>query len=310
MYFFADYGSSWIYYIDPASPGTSTQFLINGSSPVDIQVGSDGGLYYLARGGGSPGVYRVIYTAVVVQNIITSTNVLSVSEGSTATFNVRLAINPGGPLTVNAANTFGSASVTVAPALINFTTGNWNVDQLVTVTANADPDVFDNGANITLSSAALAPQTVVVTTLDSNAVANHPTARISLPVNGQTVVGATAEFFGNGTPIPGFATVQADFYIDGVLSSTDAGPGHYHFGGGGHNGWNTTGLTNGTHILRMTVTDNNGVPRTGSHEIAVIVSNAAAGAGGGGGGGGGCGATGLEPFLLLGLLVGLRRFRA
>ena len=54
-YFFADFCSGWIYYIDPASPGTATLFAENISLPVDLKVGADGSLYYLARGAGSIG---------------------------------------------------------------------------------------------------------------------------------------------------------------------------------------------------------------------------------------------------------------
>jgi len=96
---FRDYVSGFIRYLDPASPGSSVAFLTGASSPVDLQVGPDGDLYYLARGG-TQGVYRITYTAVINQEIIVSTDKLTVNEGSTATFNVRLAKNPGAAMAV------------------------------------------------------------------------------------------------------------------------------------------------------------------------------------------------------------------
>ncbi len=54
-YFFADFCSGWIYFIDPANPGTPTPFAQGVSNPVDLKVGQDGSLYYLARGTGSVG---------------------------------------------------------------------------------------------------------------------------------------------------------------------------------------------------------------------------------------------------------------
>ena len=54
-YFFADYCSGWIYFIDPSNPATATQFAMAISSPVDLKTGPDGALYYLARGAGSVG---------------------------------------------------------------------------------------------------------------------------------------------------------------------------------------------------------------------------------------------------------------
>lgn len=57
-YFFADYCSGWIKRIDPTmQPGTPVDFASGISAPVDLKVGSDGALYYLARGSGA--VYRV-----------------------------------------------------------------------------------------------------------------------------------------------------------------------------------------------------------------------------------------------------------
>jgi len=69
-YFFADYGAGFIYVLDPASPGSATEFLQGASGPVDLQVGADGALYYL-NNGAAGGVYKVSYpvqTAPPVQD--------------------------------------------------------------------------------------------------------------------------------------------------------------------------------------------------------------------------------------------------
>jgi glucose/arabinose dehydrogenase len=58
-YFFADLCSGWINRYDVATNGVTT-FASGISSPVDIKIGADGYLYYLARGSGS--VYRVTFT--------------------------------------------------------------------------------------------------------------------------------------------------------------------------------------------------------------------------------------------------------
>ena len=59
QYFFADYCSGWIRLFTPAS-SQATGFATSVSSAVDLAVGPDGYLYYLARGGGS--VVRVVFT--------------------------------------------------------------------------------------------------------------------------------------------------------------------------------------------------------------------------------------------------------
>lgn len=56
-YFFADLCSGWIRVFDP-SAGTATGFATGISGPVDLHVGPDGALYYLAQGSGGQ-VFRV-----------------------------------------------------------------------------------------------------------------------------------------------------------------------------------------------------------------------------------------------------------
>lgn len=57
-YFFADFCSGWIRRLDPAT-NTATGFVEGLSFPVDLQVGPDGNLYYLVRGGGGA-VFKII----------------------------------------------------------------------------------------------------------------------------------------------------------------------------------------------------------------------------------------------------------
>ncbi len=49
-YFYNDYCSGWIRVMDPAT-NTATGFATGISNPVDLKVGPDGSLFYLARGG-------------------------------------------------------------------------------------------------------------------------------------------------------------------------------------------------------------------------------------------------------------------
>jgi glucose/arabinose dehydrogenase len=82
-YFFADFCGGWIRYIDPSSSATTTQFADNISFPVDLKVGPDGALYYLARGAGSVG--KIISSAPqITQQPVNRV----VPVGSTATFTV------------------------------------------------------------------------------------------------------------------------------------------------------------------------------------------------------------------------------
>jgi glucose/arabinose dehydrogenase len=66
-YFFADLCSGWIRVFDP-STSTASGFASGISTPVDLQVGPDGCLYYLAQGG-SGQVFRVSAVAAQPLNI-------------------------------------------------------------------------------------------------------------------------------------------------------------------------------------------------------------------------------------------------
>jgi glucose/arabinose dehydrogenase len=58
-YFFSDFCSGWIHVLDPANGNTVADFATGLTQPVDVQVGRDGSLYYLARNGGR--VRRISY---------------------------------------------------------------------------------------------------------------------------------------------------------------------------------------------------------------------------------------------------------
>jgi glucose/arabinose dehydrogenase len=66
-YFFADLCSGWIRVFDPAA-GTASGFASGIASPVDLQVGPDGCLYYLAQNNGGQ-VFRISATAGQPLNI-------------------------------------------------------------------------------------------------------------------------------------------------------------------------------------------------------------------------------------------------
>ena len=66
-YFFADLCSGWIRVFDPTA-GTATGFATGISSPVDLHVGPDGALYYLAQGSGGQ-VFRVTALPAQALNI-------------------------------------------------------------------------------------------------------------------------------------------------------------------------------------------------------------------------------------------------
>jgi glucose/arabinose dehydrogenase len=84
-YFFADYCSGWIKRFDPAV-STVVDFASGISAPVDLQVGSDGLLYYLARGIGA--VYKIQFNGNQTPQITSHPQNQTAAVGQPATFTV------------------------------------------------------------------------------------------------------------------------------------------------------------------------------------------------------------------------------
>ena len=102
-----------------------------------------------------------------------STMSLTVAEGRTGNYSLRLASRPAGNVTVNLAVT-GDPDVTVDPTVMVFTTSNWHIANRVVVRAAADVDAADGEAVISHTatggghSSSDAPAMVAVTERDDD----------------------------------------------------------------------------------------------------------------------------------------------
>ena len=95
LYFFADFCGNWIRVIDPDAPPANNGapiFASSISSPVDLRVGADGSLYYLARGSGAVG--RIQYVANTPPTVTQDPVNRTVVVGGTATFSVSASGSP------------------------------------------------------------------------------------------------------------------------------------------------------------------------------------------------------------------------
>ena len=66
-YFFADLCKGFIHYIDPMNPQLAGAFATGLNTPVDLQVGPDGALYYLQRGNGGQ-VWRIAFGSYAINH--------------------------------------------------------------------------------------------------------------------------------------------------------------------------------------------------------------------------------------------------
>jgi glucose/arabinose dehydrogenase len=90
VYFFADYCGGWINKLDPANGNAVTTFASGIAYPVDLQVGPEGNLYYLARGSGSNTgtVARIAATTSQAPQVQTNPADRTVAVGAPASFTV------------------------------------------------------------------------------------------------------------------------------------------------------------------------------------------------------------------------------
>ena len=80
--------------------------------------------------------------------VTVSETTLTVTEGGSATYTVRLNTQPTSDVVIGVTKS-GSPDVTVSPATLTFTPANWGTAQTVTVAAAEDADAVNDAASIT-----------------------------------------------------------------------------------------------------------------------------------------------------------------
>ncbi len=99
--------------------------------------------------------------------LVATPTALTVPEGGSSTFNLKLNRAPTSSVAVGLART-GDADVTVTPTSATLTTSNWNTGVTVTVRAAEDSDTVGGTATVTASATGHTPATVTVTEIDND----------------------------------------------------------------------------------------------------------------------------------------------
>ncbi|MEV7327264.1 glycoside hydrolase family 48 protein [Micromonospora sp. NPDC093244] len=99
--------------------------------------------------------------------LVATPSAVSVSEGGTATFNLKLSAAPTANVPVTLTRT-GDTDVTVSPATVTLTPSNWSTGVTVTVAAAEDSDTAGGAATITASATGLASLAVAATEIDND----------------------------------------------------------------------------------------------------------------------------------------------
>ncbi|MEO5721909.1 MAG: PQQ-dependent sugar dehydrogenase [Chthoniobacterales bacterium] len=163
--------------------------------------------------------------------LVVSATSLTVNEGSSNTFTVRLANAPAANTTVTSARTAGDSDVTVSSgASLTFTPANFATPQTVTIAAAEDPDNTNDSATITVSTPGEVSRNVAVTVIDNDPLA--PAFTSSPILNAVDDANYTYDANADGNPAPTFSltTAPAGMSIDattGVIHWLPSSPGNF-----------------------------------------------------------------------------------
>ena len=128
----------------------------------------------------APGLPVVNVTAVEedddttpTQSLVVTPKNVSVPEGDSAVFNVRLGIEPASDVTVTVTAGSGDPDITVASGeSLTFTPSNWDEDQQVRLEAAQDDDDANGTRTFTVAADGVDPVEVTATEVDDDAEAN------------------------------------------------------------------------------------------------------------------------------------------
>jgi glucose/arabinose dehydrogenase len=251
-YFFADYCGGWIANRDTA--GTISGFAMNIVSPVDLKVGDDGSVYYLARGGGSTtGIVGRVAFGAAAPSITMHPADQSVSVGGSATFNVTASGTP--PLSYqwqrNNVNIPGATGTSYTLSPVQATDDN---AQFTVVVTNFFGSTESQIARLSVLNAA-------------------PTGTIVLPVVGTTYAGGSLILYSGTATDPEDGTLPATAFSWRVDFHHDT---HIHpfipDTAGAQSGFfviPTTGETSANvwYRIHLTVTDSRGLTHESTRDV-------------------------------------------
>lgn len=100
--------------------------------------------------------------------VIDINNRISVGEGSTTEFRVKLSAKPSVNIIAEAGRVSGDSDITVQPSRLTFTPDNWNMYQRMTIAVAQDADTINGVAVIRISAPGVANLDITVTEIDDD----------------------------------------------------------------------------------------------------------------------------------------------
>ena len=134
-----------------ASTWNTAQTVTVSAAAADDSANDQATLTHTASGGGYGAVSKDLPVEVIdndTPGLVLSAASQEVPEDGVATYTVRLATLPTGPVTVTLGGTTGT-DLTLDKTSLTFTASTWNTAQTVTVSADADDDATNDEATLT-----------------------------------------------------------------------------------------------------------------------------------------------------------------
>jgi hypothetical protein len=192
---------------------------------------------------------------------VTDVDEVTVPEEQTASFQVKLSAQPSSDVTAGVARISGDSDINVVsgPGL-NFTPGNWDSYQPVTLQAVKDEDDLDGQATIGIGATGMPVKTITAKEQD-NGRGEPPEVSISNPQDGETICN---DITIQAVASDDFDIKMVEFYIDNVLVETDTVLPYRYV-------WSIEEVTAGPHQIKVIAYDT--IDQTAEDEISVTVTD-------------------------------------
>lgn len=159
-------------------------------------------------------------------SIVTDMDTVTVPEGDTATFQVKLSAQPSAAVTVTVGRAGGDADVTVqSGASLTFTPANWATYQAVTLSAAEDSDTVNGSATMQCLAAGCEDKDVTAGETDDDVLLTVTSAGHGVTVPSGTVTVDTNDAMPypiSATPEPGYGFSHWTESIAGIVANTTA----------------------------------------------------------------------------------------
>lgn len=261
-------GSSTIT-VTSGSPMTFTRLNWNTPQKVifhaagDDDAVNDQATFQITGNGVANRNYIVKEDDITTINFITDTDSVTVPEGGTAGFMVKLSAKPGQTVEVSAFRKDGDEDIDVAAGTrkIYFNSTNYNDWQSVNLEAAGDEDEANGTATIRIDADIVTTKDITATESDSGG-GEPPKISFDEPGNGDTVsddvdIWALAD--------DDFGIEKVEFYIDNSLEHTINGDNSSYY-----YSWSTKEIDAGDHIIKVIAYD---AVHQASEEITVTVAD-------------------------------------